>query len=176
MGAGILLTIANTLFPSLAEEQPFKQMTLSILDEIAAKSNKIAEVRKAELGRLKGLFQELIRREQGSQFNNYTPSATGAAELRTFQLQSRGESLDTAGSSVPFSEATTADFQNMVLSSTSPMSFPNEYMSFGAGSLTDLGLASHNMQSIVDQIGYNDGFPNQNLLDEWIWETTSSVQ
>lgn len=56
------LTLANALFPRLAEGQKSTEGAYELLDEMINKGNRVAEARRNELFNLKRLFAELSTR------------------------------------------------------------------------------------------------------------------
>ncbi|OJJ33588.1 hypothetical protein ASPWEDRAFT_115897 [Aspergillus wentii DTO 134E9] len=130
--ATLHLAIANTLFPK-GNDHAYSQKAHLILDEMIAKGNKVAEVRKAELSHLEALLEQLAARAKSQGFQTLTlsnsPRAeqenhTGDGEINASVIESEALRTDALSSDIEF--------------------------------LNDIGISSYEFYSIVDQIANPD--------------------
>lgn len=144
--------MGSTLFPQdTTADVHYNKVAHSILDDMIANGNRVAEVRKNELQRLESLFQELDARvKQGG--------------LRTLTLLPQSDPdpgmESTTGQEMPLAIepgevlATLGTNKNMRPTTASSAEEPMQ------GNLdsfyTSMGISSYEFLSIADQIGNND--------------------
>ncbi|KAF4949176.1 hypothetical protein FGADI_9093 [Fusarium gaditjirri] len=144
-GAALHLNMATALFPGVADDQGCRQLIHQLLDNMIARGNRLASVRKQELVYLEAQCQELVAQvqQQGLQ----TLSLAGTDEdlaRKADEEQQRLLAQETLGMEVPM---------NCV---QNPMTSDMEF-------LDNIGISSEEFLSIVHQIGDPDIMP-ENML------------
>lgn len=148
--------MGNTLFPQDKADTHYHELAHSILDEMSASGNRVAEIRKNELERLEGLFQELDTRVKQE----------GQRTLTLLTLSAHGVDLDIGVENngqgghpeiplaldpgvIPPPPATDEDLRSMPCA--------QEQMHGNLDSFySSMGISSYEFLSIADQIGNND--------------------
>ncbi|KAF4457430.1 hypothetical protein F53441_647 [Fusarium austroafricanum] len=138
-GAALHLNMATALFPGVADDQGCRQLVHQLLDNMIARGNRLATVRKQELVYLESQCQELVAQVQ--QQGLHTLSLAVSDEERTDEEQQRLVAPESMGMEVPMQNAMTND------------------MDF----LDNIGISSEEFLSIVHQIGDPDIMP-ENML------------
>ncbi|KAF9775296.1 hypothetical protein IL306_006621 [Fusarium sp. DS 682] len=141
-GAALHLNMATALFPGVADDQGCRLLIHQLLDNMIARGNRLASVRKQELVYLESQCQELAAQvqQQGLQ----TLSLTVTDEDFTRKADEELLAQETLGMEVPM---------NCV---QNPMTSDMEF-------LNDIGISSEEFLSIVHQIGDPDIMP-ENML------------
>ncbi|KAF5020812.1 hypothetical protein F66182_7151 [Fusarium sp. NRRL 66182] len=151
-GAALHLNMATALFPGVADDQGCRQLVHQILDNMIARGNRLATVRKQELVYLEAQCQELVAQvqQQGLQTLSLAVTDETASELARKadeEQQQRllaAESLSMGADSVPLHCV------------QAPMTSDMEF-------LDNIGISSEDFMSIVQQIGDPDSMP-ENML------------
>ena len=148
--------MGNTLFPPDTGDTQYHQMAHSILDEMIASGNRVAEIRKNELQRLESLFQELDNRVKQEGLRTLTlPTLSGYGEYPKIGVES---SFQEEQPEIPF------DIESSVIPPAlrtdqhlRPISSAEEQMQGNLDSFySSMGISSYEFLSIADQIGNND--------------------
>lgn len=150
-GAAVHLTMANTLFPRMAEGQTYSQNAHSILDEMTSAGNRLAEARKAELTHLEALFRELTTQTEQRDRQIVTSSNTEQGKSQTEDGISEGQQEQTATTTVVSEIGTIDRSLDGGDSASSPSVLPRTANDLEF--LDDIGISSCEFLSIVDQIG-----------------------
>ncbi|KAH6663136.1 hypothetical protein EV126DRAFT_464765 [Verticillium dahliae] len=142
--AAIHLTMADALFPSVAEDaRGHSQAAHSIMDDMMAKGNKVAATRKGDLTQLEDLCRELAAR-------------TDARGLQTLTLTLPGLDDSIAGSLS--ATGSTLEAETPMLWASLPVATTNlEFMD-------TIGISSEEVFSILDEIGNMD---DQGVVYHW---------
>ncbi|KAL4894954.1 fungal-specific transcription factor domain-containing protein [Aspergillus ambiguus] len=156
--AALHLTMANALFPPVADDQTYSKTAHWILDEMIRGGNKVAEARKAELRCIEGLFEEFAQRVQQGGLRVLTLSGPGNADVETVAVveNQNGESL--AQPQPPVAQPRVSA-QLSLRGSQSPSADADT--SVNIDSLDDVtGISSYEFLSIVNQIGNPEALYN----------------
>ncbi|RJE22072.1 hypothetical protein PHISCL_05578 [Aspergillus sclerotialis] len=154
--AALHLTMGNTLFPPDTGDTQYHQMAHSILDEMIASGNRVAEIRKNELQRLESLFHELDNRVKQEGLRTLTlPTLSGYGEdpkigvENSFQEEHPEIPLEIEPGVIPSTLRTDQSLR--------PISSAEEQMQGNLDSFySSMGISSYEFLSIADQIGSND--------------------
>lgn len=158
--------MGNMLFPPDTADIHYLHVAYLILDEIIARGNRVAEIRKNELQRLGSLFQELdtrVKQEGLRTLTLFTLSGQGGNPGLGVENSAQGEYSDM--SLVPEPGVITPNMETD--KSLRPMSSAEEQMGGNLDSLySSMGISSNEFLSIADEIGNNDislGFLNSGV-------------
>ncbi|KAM0817413.1 putative Zn(II)2Cys6 transcription factor [Seiridium cardinale] len=189
-GAAIHLTMANAIFPDFAESQPFHDRDAAhlLFDEMVNKGNKVAKARKAHLGHLELLFDELARKVQqqglqppalfgpcrdlrvetgGPDYENQQQASIPHIRPQQQEIQLRIERGLAIGDESA-SRTTVAGPSMMpspIATAHTVSTFPDRLQSPGnIGFLDNIGISSDDFFNIVDQMVYPE-FTNFDILD-----------
>lgn len=159
--------MANALFPHLAEEQDSTQEAYTILDEMIAKGNKVAEVRKKELLNLRQLFGELaiqvqerglrtLKLPDWNVISVQPDSNNHQSHQNQVQTQNQEGSQSHVGNAqFPVTPSTNSEMTGPPVSrqgqASSIVSDPQ--MSCNVEFLDNIGISSYEFLSIIDQMG-----------------------
>lgn len=151
-GAAIHLSMTRTLFPNVADGEAWNHYAHTIFDEMIARGNRLAEVRKMELNQIDSMLHEVSIRveQQGLQ----TLSLLFTPEQQQSQIVSHGQThleRTFAATTDPLTTATT--MPPMTEDSQSTPSALLQEPSSNLDFLDDMGISSYEFFSIVDQIG-----------------------
>ncbi|CVK84935.1 related to C6 transcription factor [Fusarium mangiferae] len=144
-GAALHLNMATALFPGVADDQGCRQLIHQLLDNMIARGNRLASVRKQELVYLEAQCQELVAQVQQQGLQTLSLAVTDEDLARKAdEEQQRLLAQETLGMEAPMN-----CLQNPM---TSDMEF-----------LDNIGISSEEFLSIVHQIGDPDIMP-ENML------------
>ncbi|KAF4497781.1 C6 transcription factor [Fusarium agapanthi] len=144
-GAALHLNMATALFPGVADDQGCRLLIHQLLDNMIARGNRLASVRKQELVYLEAQCQELVAQVQQQGLQTLSLAVTDEDLARKAdEEQQRLLAQETLGMEVPMHCV-----QNPM---TSDMEF-----------LDNIGISSEDFLSIVHQIGDPDIMP-ENML------------
>ncbi|CZR32860.1 uncharacterized protein FPRO_01934 [Fusarium proliferatum ET1] len=144
-GAALHLNMATALFPGVADDQGCRLLIHQLLDNMIARGNRLASVRKQELVYLEAQCQELVAQVQQQGLQTLSLAVTDEDLARKAdEEQQRLLAQETLGM-----EASMNCLQNPM---TSDMEF-----------LDNIGISSEEFLSIVHQIGDPDIMP-ENML------------
>ena len=138
--------MANALFPSSTGDQSYSQAAHSILDEMILCGNRVAGVRKQELSRIEGLFQELARRVEQEGLRVLTLFNAGPTEVGPENVTSEAQPGDMTATEPGMVLWSSAE-DNQPLSADVPAAT-------NIDSLDSIGISSYEFLSIVDQINH----------------------
>ncbi|KAF4965665.1 hypothetical protein FSARC_6560 [Fusarium sarcochroum] len=149
-GAALHLNMATALFPGVADDQGCRQLIHNILDNMIARGNRLAAVRKQELVYLESQCQELVSQvqQQGLQTLSLAVTDETASELARKADEEQQQRLLAAESM-----GLDADPVNMNCVHP-PMTSDMEF-------LDNIGISSEEFMSIVHQIGDPDIMPDK---------------
>ena len=159
--AALHLTMANSLFPSTADDQMYSQIAHSILDEMIFNGNKVAEARKVELIRIESLFRDLAKRVQQEGLQVLTLSGPEAGEVGLV-YNSHGEHQ--GQESVTGPEAGSHSTEGGI-----PQCFQEPSVPANVDALGHVGISSCEFLSILEEIDH-PGIPYDVLYagPEWL--------
>ncbi|RKK91104.1 hypothetical protein BFJ71_g11131 [Fusarium oxysporum] len=144
-GAALHLNMATALFPGVADDQGCRLLIHQLLDNMIARGNRLASVRKQELVYLETQCQELVAQVQQQGLQTLSLAVTDEDLARKAdEEQQRLLAQETLGMEVPM---------NCV---QNPMTSDMEF-------LDNIGISSEEFLSIVHQIGDPDIMP-ENML------------
>ncbi|RKK97875.1 hypothetical protein BFJ68_g13835 [Fusarium oxysporum] len=144
-GAALHLNMATALFPGVADDQGCRLLIHQLLDNMIARGNRLASVRKQELVYLETQCQELVAQVQQQGLQTLSLAVTDEDLARKAdEEQQRLLTQETLGMEVPM---------NCV---QNPMTSDMEF-------LDNIGISSEEFLSIVHQIGDPDIMP-ENML------------
>ncbi|EXK49669.1 hypothetical protein FOMG_02155 [Fusarium oxysporum f. sp. melonis 26406] len=144
-GAALHLNMATALFPGVADDQGCRLLIHQLLDNMIARGNRLASVRKQELVYLETQCQELVAQVQQQGLQTLSLAVTDEDLARKAdEEQQRLLAQETLGMEVPI---------NCV---QNPMTSDMEF-------LDNIGISSEEFLSIVHQIGDPDIMP-ENML------------
>ncbi|EWZ52365.1 hypothetical protein FOZG_02137 [Fusarium oxysporum Fo47] len=144
-GAALHLNMATALFPGVADDQGCRLLIHQLLDNMIARGNRLASVRKQELVYLETQCQELVAQVQQQGLQTLSLAVTDEYLARKAdEEQQRLLTQETLGMEVPM---------NCV---QNPMTSDMEF-------LDNIGISSEEFLSIVHQIGDPDIMP-ENML------------
>ncbi|SCO78781.1 related to C6 transcription factor [Fusarium oxysporum] len=144
-GAALHLNMATALFPGVADDQGCRLLIHQLLDNMIARGNRLASVRKQELVYLETQCQELVAQVQQQGLQTLSLAVTDEDLARKAdEEQQRLLAQETLGIEVPM---------NCV---QNPMTSDMEF-------LDNIGISSEEFLSIVHQIGDPDIMP-ENML------------
>ncbi|CCT63167.1 related to C6 transcription factor [Fusarium fujikuroi] len=144
-GAALHLNMATALFPGVADDQGCRLLIHQLLDNMIARGNRLASVRKQELVYLEAQCQELVAQVQQQGLQTLSLAVTDEDLARKAdEEQQRLLAQETLGMEAPMN-----CLQNPM---TSDMEF-----------LDNIGISSEEFLSIVHQIGDPDIMP-ENML------------
>ncbi|KAF5685097.1 C6 transcription factor [Fusarium denticulatum] len=144
-GAALHLNMATALFPGVADDQGCRLLIHQLLDNMIARGNRLASVRKQELVYLEAQCQELVAQVQQQGLQTLSLAVTDEDLARKAdEEQQRLLAQETLGMEVPM---------NCV---QNPMTSDMEF-------LDNIGISSEEFLSIVHQIGDPDIMP-ENML------------
>ncbi|KAJ4263491.1 hypothetical protein NW762_006310 [Fusarium torreyae] len=154
-GAALHLNMATALFPGVADDQGCRQLVHNILDNMIARGNRLATVRKQELVYLESQCQELVSQvqQQGLQTLSLAVTDETASELARKADEEQQQRLLAAESMGM--DADTVNMNCVHPPMTSDMEF-----------LDNIGISSEEFMSIVHQIGDPDIMPDSMLTLE----------
>lgn len=158
-GAAIHLTMANALFPHLAEEQDSTEAAYTILDEMIAKGNRVAEVRKRELLNLKQLFGELAIRVQERGLRTLTlPDFNVVSAPPDSNPHNHPQAQAHVGNlQFPVTPSTNSEMTGPPVSGHGQASIvPDAQIPCNVEFLDNIGISSYEFLSIIDQMGNPD--------------------
>lgn len=156
--------MAHTLFPPDAEDQKYSQVGHSILDEFISSGNRVAEIRKAELNRLEGLFQELAARVEQEGLQTLTLAGPAEAEMGLVNGRFEDRQGQLSAEEPEMTSRSPSAAGNVRSLPSAELQMPSN-----VDSLDNIGISSYEFLSIVDQIGNPD--LSHGLLDsesEWL--------
>ncbi|KAM0283258.1 hypothetical protein ACHAQH_002552 [Verticillium albo-atrum] len=149
--AAIHLTMADALFPSVAEDaRGHREAAHSIIDDMISKGNKVASVRKDDLSQLEDLCRELAAQSDARGLQTLTllgldDSISGSSQTGTnLDTVPGAEEMGLQGPGDPMGEES-----QMLWASMPP---PTTNIEF----LDNIGISSEEVFSILDQIGNVD--------------------
>ncbi|KAM0327639.1 hypothetical protein ACHAQA_005932 [Verticillium albo-atrum] len=154
--AAIHLTMADALFPSVAEDaRGHSQAAHSIIDDMISKGNKVAAVRKADLTQLEDLCRELAAQSDARGLQTLTllgldDSISGSSQAGT-NLDAVPGSDDLGLNGSGAGTESLAEESQMLWASLPP---PTTNLEF----LDNIGISSEEVFSILDQIGNMDNY------------------
>ncbi|QPC74626.1 hypothetical protein HYE68_005378 [Fusarium pseudograminearum] len=134
-GAALHLNMATALFPGVADDQNSRHLVHQLLDNMIARGNRLAKVRKQELVYLESQCQELVTQVQQQ-------------GLQTLSLAVTDEATSESVGKVDEERLLTTDMEE----GTSDLDF-----------LDNIGISSEEFMAIVQQIGDPDIMP-ENML------------
>ncbi|KNA95952.1 hypothetical protein FOXG_01324 [Fusarium oxysporum f. sp. lycopersici 4287] len=147
-GAALHLNMATALFPGVADDQGCRLLIHQLLDNMIARGNRLASVRKQELVYLETQCQELVAQVQQQGLQTLSLAVTDEDLARKAdEEQQRLLAQETLGMEVPI---------NCV---QNPMTSDMEF-------LDNIGISSEEFLSIVHQIGDPDIMPGNMLTLE----------
>ena len=144
--------MANALFPQVDHGQSFSRQAHSILDDMIANGNRIAQARKEQLVYLENLFQELASRARSQGLQLLTLTTPEYREVRTEDI------LGNQNSAPENERCGTIPLVNSGWMGPSVSEFPHtlEPTDIEIPSvelLSNIGISSAEFFSIVDNIG-----------------------
>ncbi|KAM0537553.1 hypothetical protein ACHAP9_004101 [Verticillium nonalfalfae] len=163
--AAIHLTMADALFPSVAEDaRGHSQAAHSIMDDMMAKGNKVAATRKEDLTQLEDLCRELAARTDARGLQMLTLTLPGLDDSIAGSLSSAGSTLEAVagveedvGLQRGLGDSAMAEETPMLWASLPAATTNLEFMD-------TIGISSEEVFSILDEIGNMD---DQGVVYHW---------
>ncbi|KAH6661562.1 hypothetical protein EV126DRAFT_464878 [Verticillium dahliae] len=163
--AAIHLTMADALFPSVAEDaRGHSQAAHSIMDDMMAKGNKVAATRKGDLTQLEDLCRELAARTDARGLQTLTLTLPGLDDSIAGSLSATGSTLEAVagveedvGLQRGLGDGAMAEETPMLWASLPVATTNLEFMD-------TIGISSEEVFSILDEIGNMD---DQGVVYHW---------
>lgn len=163
--AAIHLTMADALFPSVAEDaRGHSQAAHSIMDDMMAKGNKVAATRKEDLTQLEDLCRELAARTDARGLQTLTLTLPGLDDSIAGSLSATGSTLEAVagaeedvGLQRGLGDGAMAEETPMLWASLPVATTNLEFMD-------TIGISSEEVFSILDEIGNMD---DQGVVYHW---------